>query len=160
MKNPTSQPANIFGPEQRALWGQMSVSGSVWAEKDASISPLNGRFFGARCWGPNKIQNKERRSNKCWFGIWAIDSKAPHIAPAAQSLFLFVNKTNSEADFCICQKTCFLDGFWCLIPWQNQSHATCSSQPWSTANNLSFIEAMEVIESMVSLECIIENTNL
>ena len=42
--HPISQPASIFDLEQKALWGQVSVSGSVRAEKDASISRLNGRF--------------------------------------------------------------------------------------------------------------------
>ena len=38
-------PASILWPEQQALWGQVSASGSVRAGKDASISRLNGRFF-------------------------------------------------------------------------------------------------------------------
>ena len=49
--HPISQPASIFGPEQKALWGQVSVSGSVRAKKEASISTLKGRFFGGEVLG-------------------------------------------------------------------------------------------------------------
>ena len=37
----------------------MSVSGSSLAEKDANISALSGRFFGARCWGRGRCESME-----------------------------------------------------------------------------------------------------
>ena len=59
--HPSNQPArqHLVEPEQKALWGQVSVSESFRTEKDVSISRLNARVLGARCWGRGWCESME-----------------------------------------------------------------------------------------------------
>ena len=67
--------AASFEPEQKALWGQVSVSESFRAEKDASISRLNARFLVARCWGRGWCESMETQAMETMESMGSMESK-------------------------------------------------------------------------------------